>query len=214
MPQFEPIPVPLAKRAFDIIVSVLLLILLSPLLLIIIAADLLEFAVLPSSRGRIFYWEERISQDQPFVLYKFRIFKESALENFQKNNGIVQTKALEHNPANLTFVGRLLRQAYLDEIPQLINVLKGDMSLVGPRPTNVKNYETKLAKGNVAKGLIKAGLTGFFQSHKGLRLDKDQETMDMEYIEFVKNNPGWRVVLFDLKIILISIKTVLRAEGI
>ena len=208
------VPLPLAKRLFDIIVSLLLLILLFPLILIIIAAELIEFALSPSSRGRIFYWETRISQGRPFTLYKFRIFKKSALESFRKSNGIIQTKTLEHDRANLTFTGRLLRRAYLDEIPQLLCVLKGDMSLVGPRPTNPQNYELKLAMGNQAKRLLKAGITGYFQSHKGRKLRKDQETLDMEYFQFIQTSPGWKVALFDLKILVISIYTVLRAEGI
>ncbi|MDP3741674.1 MAG: sugar transferase [bacterium] len=210
----KPIPMPLAKRWFDIIFSLVILVVLSPILLIVILVMLLEFAFFAQSRGPILYSETRISQGRPFTLYKFRVFKKSALEGSLKNNGFIQTKDLEQNPKNLTLTGRLLKQAYLDEIPQLINVLKADMSLVGPRPTNVKNFELNRERGGLAKSLLAAGITGYFQSHKGLKLHKDQEELDMEYARFMQTNPGWKVVLFDLKILLISIYTVLRAEGI
>src|SRR5262245_58985816 len=135
MTELQPIRTPLAKRLFDVIMSLALLIVLSPLWIIIIIGIILESIFIPSSRWRLFYSETRISQGQPFRLFKFRIFKESVLAESQKQNGMIQTKPLEHNPQNLTFTGRLLKQAYLDEIPQLWCVLKGDMTLVGPRPT-------------------------------------------------------------------------------
>lgn len=214
MPQSAPVRSPIAKRLFDVIFSLALLVILSPLVLTIVLAQLLEFAFRPSARGRIFYSETRISQGQPFVLYKFRIFKNAALKNSLKENGTIQTKPLELDPANLTVIGRLLKQAYLDEIPQLWCVLKGDMSLVGPRPTNIINYQRNLERGNQAKRLLKAGVTGYFQSHKGRKLQKNQEELDMEYARFLQTHPSWRVVLFDLKILLISVYTVLRAEGV
>lgn len=159
------------------------------------------------------YSETRISQGEKFKLYKFRIFTLKSIEQAQKF-GVVHTKKLEKDKKNMTFVGRMLKKIYFDELPQLYNVLKGDMSLVGPRPTNIENYQRGLMLGKESRTLIKAGVTGYFQSHKGLLPDADQEMLDMEYVEFVKSNPGWRVLMYDAKIIIVSIRTVFRAEGI
>lgn len=209
----EKVKIPITKRIFDIIIAVVAIFLFSPLILLILLAMLIENFLISSSRGKFLYSETRISAGEPFTIYKFRIFKNRAIKIFGEDN-IIHTKQVEEDKENLTYVGRFLKRIYFDEIPQLFNVLKGDMSLVGPRPTNIENYEKSLRVGDLSKFLIKAGITGYFQSHKGLKMYNSQEETDMEYVEFCMKNPGWKIVLYDLKIILITIKTILRAEGI
>ncbi len=211
---FVPVKLPLAKRLLDIVVTLLLLFLLSPFMALIALLMFGEGIFVASSRGAIFYSEQRISQGRPFVLRKFRIFKQAALRSALRQNGFIETKELENDSRNLTGVGRLLKKIYMDELPQFWNVLKGELSLVGPRPTNSLNAQRWLREGKYSKHLIKAGVTGYFQSHKGRKLQRDQDEMDMEYINFVRQNPGWKVVLFDMKILVISLYTILRAEGI
>jgi lipopolysaccharide/colanic/teichoic acid biosynthesis glycosyltransferase len=138
----------------------------------------------------------------------------AVLRKALEDSSCVHTKPLEGDPKNLTYAGRFLKMIYMDELPQIYNVLRGDMSLVGPRPTNIENSEKLFKEGKYSKYLAKAGLTGYFQSHKGLKIDMNQEEIDMEYINFCRNNPGWKVILYDIKIIFISILTVLRAEGV
>ncbi|PIS04735.1 MAG: hypothetical protein COT81_04935 [Candidatus Buchananbacteria bacterium CG10_big_fil_rev_8_21_14_0_10_42_9] len=213
MPDIEKIPNPPTKRVFDIITSLFILLLLSPLIVVILLAMALEALVSNQARRAFLYKETRISQGRLFTFYKFNIFTKQGLSQHQVN-GIIHTKNLEKNKSNLTFVGKILKQIYFDELPQIINVLKGDMSLVGPRPTNQENSERLFKEGQHAKYILKAGITGFFQSHKGLEVHGDQNELDMEYAEFIKNNPGWKIILYDIKILLISVKTVLRAEGI
>ena len=210
----EPIAFPRVKRIFDIVVSFIALIAISPIIALIMLIMCLEMLISKRSRGSIFYREIRVSEGKPFTLIKFRIFTTSAIEKGRNGNGVVHTKKLEVEHKNLTFIGSLLKKVYMDELPQLWNVLKGDMSLVGPRPTNMENSERLLKEGKLSKFLIKAGLTGFFQSHKGIQLNGKQEEMDMAYINFVKNNPGWKIVLYDIKILSITLRTILRAEGI
>ena len=204
------------KRLFDIIIGFFSILLFVPFILIILLAIFLEGIFISSSRGRFFYSEIRISLGEPFKIYKFRIFKEKSLKEALRlsKKDVIHTKELERDKNNLTYVGRFLTRVYLDEIPQLFNVLKGDISLVGPRPTNVENYERLILDGDFSKCLIKAGITGYFQSHKGLLFNKSQKDSDMEYIDFCRKNPGWKIILYDVKILLITIKTVLRAEGI
>ena len=210
----QTVKLPLAKRLFDIIISVFLLILLYPFIVLVLFLMLLESIFIPASRGNFFYSETRISGGKPFILYKFRIFKTHSINMFLDQNGFIQTKELESDNRNFTYLGRFLKQIYMDELPQLICVLKGEMSLVGPRPTNPVNAQRWLLECKYSKHLITAGLTGYFQCYKGIKLSRDQNETDMEYIEFCRNNSGWKVILFDAKILIISAITVFKAQGI
>jgi len=202
------------KRIFDVVVSLALLVLSSPATLLILTAIFFEQIFLASARGAIFYKEKRVTQGRVFTVIKFRIFKKAALDRYFKENGIIDTKTLEQKSSNLTLVGRVLKSIYFDELPQLWNVLIGDMTLVGPRPTNVHNYKKYVETGGVAKAVLRAGLTGYFQSHKGSKFNLSQEAVDLEYAEMCRSKSGLRVVLFDLHILILSVLTVLRAEGI
>lgn len=210
----DMVPLHPFKRVFDLVVGSLITLLLLPLVVCIMAALLIEQACVPGARGPLLYSEDRVSQGAVFRFFKFRIFTVSALAAYQGAHGRIDTKVLEHTPGSLTVVGNILRLCYLDEIPQLWCVLRGDMSLVGPRPTNVVTYETYCARGGVAKKILKAGLTGYFQSHKGLTKHLVQEEVDMEYARLCRTGPWWKVIVTDTYILLLSIFTVLRAEGI
>lgn len=210
----EPVKLPKEKRIFDIIVSLILLILGLPFLILVLLSMALEATFAPSSRGSVFYTETRISQGQPFKFYKFRIFKTAALKKYFSERGFVQTKALEQDKNNLTLTGRVLKKIYMDELPQLLCVLKGDMTLVGPRPTNIVVSQQDYNRGQYFRYLIKCGITGYFQAHKDVRLDKTQAEIDMEYINFVKTHPGWKVVIYDVRILLMTLLTIIRAKGV
>jgi len=210
----EKIEMPLGKRVFDVIVSILLLIALSPVIIIIIFAMTIEFLFVPSSRGGFIYHQKRISQGKIFTLYKIRIFKEESLVNAKNGSIHVQTKKLEHDEKNLTCVGSFLKKVYLDELGQLVNVLRGDMSLIGPRPKTIDDYERLSRAGYQSLTILKAGITGYFQSHKGIKLHLNQEQIDMQYAELIRNSPTWKILLYDMKMLLITVLTVLRREGI
>jgi lipopolysaccharide/colanic/teichoic acid biosynthesis glycosyltransferase len=133
------------KRTFDIVVAAAGLIVLSPLLLLIAVLIKLD------SRGPIFFRQERIGKGfRPFLIYKFR----TMIENASKTGGAITYG----NDSRITRAGRLLRKIKLDELPQLINVLKGDMSFVGPRP-EVRQY-VELFRGEYMEILtIRPGIT-------------------------------------------------------
>jgi lipopolysaccharide/colanic/teichoic acid biosynthesis glycosyltransferase len=210
----DPIPLPKAKRFFDVLASIVVILLLSPLLLALFILFILEEIFSPSARGPLFYTETRISQGKLFQLSKIRVFKTEALKKAGSTPGIIHTKKLEQSKNNLTLTGRLLRQIYMDEVPQLYAVLKGDMSLIGPRPTNPENYEKDLMNGLSAKRILVAGLTGSFQTHKHKKYNYNQEKVDMEYATFCKESSGLRIIFHDLYILLQTAVTIIRAEGL
>jgi len=148
------------KRAMDVMASLLLLICLSPLFLIV--AILIKL----TSRGPVFYHQERIGMDgRKFIMHKFRTMVCDA----EKKTGPVMSSP---DDPRMIRIGRFLRKFSIDEFPQLINVLSGEMSLVGPRPERpmfVKDFREKIPK-YMLRHKVKSGITGWAQVH-GLRQD-------------------------------------------
>jgi len=173
------------KQALDVSVASALLLIGAPLLVLIALAIRLE------SRGPVFFLQERVGLDnRPFWMLKFRTMREDAEQ--------LGTWTTQNDP-RVTRVGRLLRRSSLDELPQLINVLLGDMSMVGPRPEQprwVEQFSQQIPR-YLRRHKEKAGLTGWAQVN-GLRGDtsiEERTRYDLYYIE------NWSL-LFDLKIIL------------
>lgn len=213
----EPLsgPVRLVKRSIDLTVSSLILLVTAPLWLIIAIAIKLE------SRGPLLYRQERVGMDgQIFLLYKFRsmlddVEVDEAHREYMKrvitkqgdiNLGTEEEPSYKFiNDSRLTRIGRWLRQMSLDELPQLFNVFKGEMSLVGPRPPIP--YEVECYEPWHRKRLdVKPGLTGLWQVSGRYHLSFDQMVkLDIYYIE---NWSAW----FDLKIILKTLPALFMRE--
>lgn len=186
-----------AKRALDLVVSVGALVFLSPLMLFI------SLLIKLDSKGPVFYAQERVGLDgKPFYMLKFRSMQEDA----EEETGPVWAKA---DDPRCTRVGRFLRRTSIDELPQLINVLRGEMSLVGPRPERpvfVEQFRQVLPR-YMERHNEKAGLTGWAQVN-GLRGDTsivERTKYDLYYIEH------WSL-LFDLKIIVRTIVNQFRGD--
>ncbi len=209
----EIIKLPYSKRIFDIIMTIFLFLLLSPLFLFIIIWIIIERIFIKDSRGHFLYIEKRISQGKEFDFYKWRIFKNDVLVEALKKGSVIHTTDLQSDPENLTYYGRFLKRIYMDEMPQLWNVLRGDMTLVGPRPTNLENSENFKKTGDFIREVMVCGLTGPFQAQKGHAI-LSQMDLDQDYVNFLLSNPGWKVILKDLKIIFLTIRIVLEARGI
>ena len=139
-----------------------------------------------------FFIEERYTQGKPFVLYKFL----STAVNGQK-----------------LFFGNLLKQIYLDELPQLYHIVNGEMTIVGPRPNPEPDYSRIKNRGYFAKVVQKAGLTGGVQTAKGSSRHGDLR-LDEEYMYFCLNNNLATIVIQDLKTLWLTLKLMARAEGI
>jgi lipopolysaccharide/colanic/teichoic acid biosynthesis glycosyltransferase len=211
----EPIPTPAAKAAFDKAVAVLGLTLLAPLFAGVALAMLVDGLLHPANRGPIFYTEARVSQGRVFQLYKFRVAKQAVIEAATQAKGHKHMKPLEKETNTKTNVGRWLQKYYLDELPQLLNILRGDMSIVGPRPWPVHMYEREMEHGNYQKHLLRPGLTGLVQAHKG-ELDRfgGQRALDEAYIEACRTLDPIELLAFDLRLMGESIRVLLRGEGL
>ncbi|WP_404298474.1 undecaprenyl-phosphate glucose phosphotransferase [Halomonas sp.] len=179
----------LVKRAEDILLSGLILMLISPLML------LLSFGVRVSSPGPIFYRQERVGLNgKPFMMLKFRSMPEDVEKHGIKWGGAKDKQ--------VTWFGSLLRRTSMDELPQFLNVLKGDMSIVGPRPERtvfVDQFKHEIP-GYMQKHMVKAGITGWAQIN-GWRGDTDlakRIECDLWYLE---NWSAW----LDVKIIFLTV---------
>ncbi len=199
----------IAKRIIDIVGSLLLIFLLCPLFGIIILLIMLD------SPGKIFFKQERIGQNfNKFNVLKFRTMEVGAEENlqqlFEESNGahveFRKFHKIENDP-RITRMGKWLRRVYLDEIPQLWNVLRGEMSLVGPRPM-VSNEIDKMGTYAPVVLRVKPGMTGWWQVRGMHQIDFDQRVQMEEY--YISNWSLW----MDIYIILKTVGVVLSGKGI
>ncbi len=198
---------------FDKTLSLLLLFALLPVFLIILLSIKIEGLLIPSSKGPVFYFEKRISKGKEFDLIKFRTIKDCILISLRNRFGnTLSIKKLESNSNNFTTVGSFLIFFYLDELPQLLNIIKGDISFVGPRPYPIKDYYEELRRGILRKKLIRCGLTGLYQIHKGQGLS-DVE-LDNEYIKKYREMSWHKLIAFDIHIIFKSIKMLFKGGGL
>jgi exopolysaccharide production protein ExoY len=197
-----------AKRILDVVVSGTLLLLATPVVLVVLAAFVVDVLLSRRDRGPLLYREPRISKGREFDLLKFRTLRRDALRRAQGH-----ARPLEADPANLTWIGRrILKPWYLDEIPQLLNVLFGQLSLVGPRPWPPELVERQVAEGLTYRNELPAGLTGLAQVSKGS--DRLYADLDREYLEHARALRGLGLARYDLQILLRTIAVVLRGEGL
>ncbi len=185
----------MVRRAFDVVVAAAGLLAASPVLLLAMLAVKLE------SRGGAFYRQRRVGlHGREFEVLKLRTMVAGA-------EHIGAGMAVDTGDARITRVGRILRRTSLDELPNLVNVLKGEMAIVGPRPTlpaQVAQY-TERERGRLA---VRPGITGWAQVNGRASLPwSERIELDLWYIE----HRSWRL---DLKILWRSAQLVVRGEGL
>ncbi|MCL6520217.1 MAG: sugar transferase [Armatimonadetes bacterium] len=192
------------KRCLDVVISLMMLIILAPLMLLVALAIKLE------SEGPIIYKQTRVGKNgREFTFYKFRsMFRDAdkrlaELRHLNEADGpIFKIK----NDPRITKVGRIIRKTSIDELPQLFNVLKGDMSLVGPRPPLPVEVAQYTARDRQRLNVI-PGITCLWQisGRSNIGFDRWVE-LDLEYI---RNQSLW----LDLKILLLTIPAVIKGTG-
>jgi exopolysaccharide biosynthesis polyprenyl glycosylphosphotransferase len=193
------------KRLLDIVISSAALILLAPLFLVTSALIRL------TSRGPALFVQKRLGLNKRIIgVYKFRTMvqdaekKQAELEHLNEVSGPVFK--IKNDP-RITPIGRFLRKTSIDELPQLFNVLKGDMSLVGPRPLPIRDYQGFNKDWQRRRFSIRPGITCLWQinGRSSVQFERWME-LDMEYID------RWSVWL-DMKILIRTIPAVLRGSG-
>lgn len=188
-----------AKRLVDILVSLVAIPLLTPLMLFTALLIRLE------SSGPALFCQPRVGQgNRDFRIYKFRsMYKDSEAKGAQ---------LAAHGDARVTRVGRIIRRLRIDELPQFFNVLKGDMSLIGPRPEQralVEQFEHEIPF-YVYRHVVKPGITGWAQVTQGYAGDVDDTRIKLEYdFYYIKHLSPW----LDLLILFKTIRTVLTGFG-
>jgi exopolysaccharide biosynthesis polyprenyl glycosylphosphotransferase len=194
----------MVKRGMDIVGSLLALVLLSPVLVIA------GLAVALTSPGPILFVQERIGRDgRPFRMYKFRSMTDDAVERWIHHEHANERSGpifkIRRDP-RITPVGRVLRKLSIDELPQFVNVLRGDMSLVGPRPPlpgEFRHYGHR----EMQRLSVTPGMTCIWQVSGRSEIDWDEWIeLDLQYIR------TWSLLL-DFKILLLTIPAVLSSRG-
>ena len=183
------------KRVIDVVGSFIGLIILFPIFIVIGICIKLE------SRGPILYIQKRVGYKRRlFNIYKFRSMIDKA--EFM-GAGLYMDG---DNDPRITRLGRFLRKSSIDELPQLLNVLKGDMSLVGPRPLLEYTIDC-MSDDQRRRLLMRPGITGYAQVSGRIELNyKERVEKDLEYIDYYS-------LLFDLKILIKTVKVVFTREG-
>ncbi len=183
------------KRFFDFTVSLLLILMLSP-------AFLLISIIIAIDAGRpVIYKQYRVGKDNKlFCIYKFRTMK--------NDTRLAATKDLVEAESVITKSGKILRKTSLDELPQLFNVLKGDMSFVGPRPLIPEEKEIRSLRKEYGIYAVRPGITGWAQVNGRDTLgDEEKALFDKEYIDK-------QSFMLDIKIMFKTVMVVLKREGI
>lgn len=193
------------KRTLDIFVAGILLVLLLPLMAIVAVVIKLN------SAGPVLFVQSRVGyKRRKFRMYKFRTMIEGAEENLKPLERLNEVSGPVFKIANdprVTSVGRFLRKSSIDELPELLNVLKGDMSLVGPRPLSCRDCESITPNWNHSRFSVLPGITCLWQIN-GRSLVPFEQWMKMD-CDYVRDWSLW----LDLKILMRTIPAVIKGVG-
>lgn len=201
------------KVIFDKILAIVLLILVLPILLIIKIGFIIEGFLVPENSGPMFFYYNAVSAGKIIPKYKIRLIKQKFIdfEGARKHDWIAFSA--EWSPESRTYMGQIVKKFYLDELPQLYSVLKGDMSIVGPRPLSVMHYERDLAQGNLPRKLLKGGLLGLGHIKKGTE-EMGNPTYEYEYVEHYINKSDWQLLKLDVWIICKGLQLIIKGGGL
>ena len=188
-----------SKKLLDVVVSAVGLVALTPLFLIIAALIRMD------SPGPVFYRQKRVGlRSQPYMIWKFRSMRQDA-----EKHG---PRCAETNDPRISRVGWWLRKTRMDELPQLFNVLKGEMSLVGPRPERpvfVETLRTQIPYYDI-RHTVRPGITGWAQVRFRYAASQEDSHMKLQYdLYYIKNFS----LLLDLKILIRTIRVIMLGEG-
>ena len=202
----------ISKLIFDKAISLIAIFLLWPLFVVILIAYFLDGFIHHEHRGSIFFSYIASSRGKKFKKYKFRLVKDILIDKDLMSQGDWRAYPSERKPQNLTCIGKILKKYYLDELPQVFNIIKGDISLVGPRALAWHHYQRDIKQGNIARKLLKAGIFSESHTRKGTRLFGKPQ-LEYEYIDKYMKFSSLKLLATDFRIISRGIKMILEGKG-
>lgn len=208
----EPLPIRFYKVLFDKLIAAVMLTISVPILLLLKLAFLVEGWLIPENAGPMFFYYNAVSGGQIIPKYKIRLIKQKYIdpEGAKRHDWIAFSA--EWTPDSRTHVGEFVKKFYLDELPQFWSVLKGDMSIVGPRPISVLHYERDKAQGNVTRSLLRGGLLGLGHINKGTS-EMGNPVYEYEYVDQYLKRSSFGLLMLDMWIIWKGILVIIRGGG-
>lgn len=208
----EPLPPRFFKVAFDKTIGALLILLSIPIFILLKIAFIIEGWLIPENSGPMFFYYNAVSAGKIIPKYKIRLIKTKYIEPEGAKRHDWLAFSAEWNPNSRTHVGKFVKKFYLDELPQFWSVLKGDMSIVGPRPLSVMHYERDRAQGNVTRFLLRGGLLGLGHINKGTP-EMGNPIYEYEYVEQYLKRSSFGLLLLDLWIIWKGLIVIFKGGG-
>ena len=208
----ETLPPRFFKVLFDKLTAFFLLLVAVPILLFLKLAFLIEGWLIPENKGPMFFYYNGVSAGKIIPKYKIRLIKEKYIEPEGAKRHDWIAYSAEWTPDSRTYVGQFVKKFYLDELPQFWSVLKGDMSIVGPRPLSVLHYERDRAQGNVTRFLLRGGLLGLGHINKGTS-EMGNPVYEYEYVDQYLKRSSFGLLRLDLWIVWKGILVIVRGGG-
>ena len=208
----KPLPLRFYKTFFDKLVAIFFLLISAPILLVLKFAFFIEGLLIPENSGPMFFYYNAVSAGKIIPKYKIRLIKTKYIdfEGAKRHDWIAYSA--EWTSDSRTYVGQFVKKFYLDELPQFWSVLKGDMSIVGPRPLSVLHYERDRAQGNVTRFLLRGGLLGLGHINKGTS-ELGNPIYEYEYVNQYLKRSSFGLLCLDLWIIWRGVLVIIRGGG-
>ena len=208
----KPLPRRFLKLLFDKLIALFMLLISVPILLLLKVAFIIEGILIPDNSGPMFFYYNAVSAGKVIPKYKIRLIKEKYIdpEGAKRHDWIAYSA--EWSPDSRTYVGSFVKFFYLDELPQFWSVLKGEMSIVGPRPIAILHYERDLAQGNVTRFLLRGGLLGLGHINKGTS-EMGNPVYEYEYVNQYLKRSSFGLLCLDLWIIWRGLAVIVKGGG-
>ena len=208
----KPLPTLFLKTTFDKLVALIMLVVSAPVLLLLKLAYVAEGWLIPENAGPMFFHYKACSGGKIIPKYKIRLIKMKYIEPEGARRHDWIAFSAEWTPDSRTYVGAFVKKYYLDELPQFYSVLKGDMSIVGPRPLSELHYQRDKGQGNVTRFLLRGGLLGLGHINKGTA-EMGDPVYEYEYVDQYLKRSSLGLLMLDLWIIWQGVKLIVKGGG-